>query len=302
MKISQLLKLSIKELSASTSPLLDAEVLLAYALGITKETLYRYPDRELSDDEESRFNKYVARRTKGEPVAYITGHKEFFGLDFLVDKRVLIPRPETEMLVELGLDEITNDQLPMTNKLLIDVGTGSGAIAIAIATQCRMQNVECRMFATDISKDALEVAKENAKRLGVSDRIKFLHGNLLEPVFNSTFYTLHSSLLITANLPYLTEMQWSHSPSIQYEPKQALVADNAGLACYETLLDQLKIFFEKSTVQLTLLCEMDPSQSDALSSLMRARFPGSTIQIYKDLALRDRVIVMKQNGSSVSGL
>src|SRR5437870_8737018 len=151
---------------------LDADVLLAHVLGVGKEALFAHPERELSPAEDVRFRQLVERRARGEPVAYLRGFKEFYGLRFLVDPRVLIPRPETEALVDTAREVIAGRAL-----MLADVGTGSGAVAIAIAAHERRVHV----IATDISLDALAVARENTLRNGVSERIELREGDLLAP-------------------------------------------------------------------------------------------------------------------------
>src|SRR5256885_13815561 len=148
---------------------LDADVLLAHVLGVSKEMLYAHPDTEMSLGAERRYRDLIERRAKGEPVAYLRGFKEFYGLRFLVDRRVLIPRPETEALVDAARELIAGRALTV-----VDVGTGSGAIAVAIAAHEQRVHV----IATDMSRDALAVAEANALASGVADRVEFRRGDL----------------------------------------------------------------------------------------------------------------------------
>src|SRR5438034_10113679 len=196
---------------------LDADVLLAYVLGVGKEALFAHPERELSPAEDVRFQQLVERRGRGEPVAYLRGFKEFYGLRFLVDPRVLIPRPETEALVDTAREVIAGRALTV-----VDVGTGSGAIAVAIAAH----EPRVRVIATDSSRDALAVAQANALAGGVADRVEFRLGDLLAPITERVD-------LVCANLPYLRDDALAHlvgeRTSLAYEPRAAVVAGSDGL-------------------------------------------------------------------------
>ena len=196
---------------------LDADVLLAYVLGVGKEALFANPERELSPAEDVRFQQLVERRGRGEPVAYLRGFKEFYGLRFLVDPRVLIPRPETEGLVDAAREVIAGRALTV-----VDVGTGSGAIAVAIAAH----EPRVRVIATDSSRDALAVAQANALAGGVADRVEFRLGDLLAPITERVD-------LVCANLPYLPDAsvdKWAGArSSLAFEPRDAVVAGADGL-------------------------------------------------------------------------
>src|SRR5439155_74300 len=199
------------------SAVLDADLLLAYVLGIRKEDVYAHPEPVLSADELAGYEGLIARRARGEPVAYLRGWKEFYGLEFAVDPRVLIPRPETELLV----DETVRRLAPLDSPLICDLGTGSGAIAIALAVALP----RARLIATDSSTAALEVARANASRHEVRERIDFRAGDLLAPI--------HETLdAVVANLPYLTsaEVDAGGGTSIEFEPRAALDGGADGLA------------------------------------------------------------------------
>src|SRR5688572_30800182 len=191
---------------------LDADVLLAHALGTTKEALYADPDLPVAAGPVASFDALVERRARGEPVAYLRGFKEFYGLRFTVDHRVLIPRPETETLVDAARELIAGRSITVA-----DVGTGSGAVAVAIAAHERT----VRVIATDISMDALAVARENTLRHGVADRVELREGDLLAPIADPVD-------VVVANLPYLRDDTLEHlvgeRTSLAFEPRLAVTA------------------------------------------------------------------------------
>lgn len=201
-------------------PRLDAELLLAEAAGADRAALVADPGAEVSPAAGRRFGEMVRRRLRREPVAYILGRRGFRNIELGVDRRVLIPRPETELLVELALER--------RPRKLLDVGTGSGAIALAVADELP----DCEVVATDTSPAALEVARANAARLGLADRVRFLDGTVPE---GEPFD------LILANLPYVAERDW---PSLQpeltrWEPREALLAGPDGLDAYRIFFAEL---------------------------------------------------------------
>ncbi len=263
-----------------TSPALDAEILLALAIKKPKEFFFSHPERKLTASQLAKFKKIIARRAKHEPTAYIIGQKCFYGLDFFVDKNVLIPRPETEMLVE----NIINQKL----SAIIDVGTGSGAIAISLA-----KNIPgAKVFATEISPSAIKLAKKNIKHHKVA--VELLRGNLLAPIFKKIINL--KSLVVAANLPYLTTIQWRRTPPEikKYEPRTALDGGKDGLKYYRKLLEQIKnLKNENHELQITILFEIDPSQTKSIAKLIRAIFLAAKIEIKKDLAGRDRLVIFK---------
>jgi len=198
--------------------LLEAEVLLMSATDITKERLFKNPEDKLNFWQILKLRYFLWRRKNDWPIAYLTGHKEFYGLDFIVNKNVLIPRPLSEEIIDLALQEIkANQKRPLT---IIDIGTGSGCLIIALAkTLLKTEPVEnFKFLASDISEPALKVAKQNARLHGLEKNITFLQGNLLEP-----FNNIEIDLIIT-NLPYLTPAHLQER-SIKKEPRLALVGD-----------------------------------------------------------------------------
>ncbi len=285
---------SIATLLANASQcidVLDAEILLSRTLKQPREFFLSHPEVTISWLERLRFHYTLNKRKRGTPLAYLTGHKEFYGLDFVVNKHTLIPRPETELLVECAIEEIGklgNKEIPIT---LIDAGTGSGCIPIAVAKTVQQRNITT--LAIDISRGALKIAKQNAKRHDTN--ITFLHGNLLSPLIrNSTLFLIrNSSLVITANLPYLTQEQFDEEPSIQCEPHSALVAEENGLALYRRLLEQVNFLISQfRNFPITIFLEIDPSQTDRIQKLIKQHLPQSTIEIKKDLREQDRVVII----------
>jgi release factor glutamine methyltransferase len=186
----------------------EARLLLAAASGFSEASVAAYPERALPLEIEQRFLEFVARRVTGEPVAYILGRKEFYGLELLVNPAVLIPRPETELLVELALQREFSS--------VVDLGTGSGAIALAI----KQQRPKARVVAVEASAAALEVARRNATRLGLE--VEWVHGRWLEPLAGQRFD------LIVSNPPYVAEAD-PHLPDLGFEPRSALISGADGL-------------------------------------------------------------------------
>lgn len=283
------------------SPSLDAGILLAHALKKPKEYIIAHPETKLLPTHQRRFFALVLRRARREPVAYLTGHKEFYGLDFVVNRRVLIPRPDTETLVRAVLEKVSGFRFQV---LVIDVGTGSGAIVIALAKKLKAESCKLKALATDVSAAALRVARENARRHQVS--VKFLKGNLLEPLGDlppSFRYSgnlvgsgLFNDLIITANLPYLPTREWRKTqPEIRtYEPRRALDGGPDGLRYYRELIVQLKTFesgIRNQESGIMLLLEFDPEQTTALKKLVRRAFPNARLEIKKDLAGRNRILI-----------
>ena len=264
-----------------TSALLDAQVLLAHVLHVERTTLYTYPERVLTAEQEQQFLTLIERREHGEPVAYLTGHKEFYGLDFIVDRRVLIPRPETELLVETALGLIRSTLSMHQAPIVADIGTGCGAIPIALAVQ---EPHLPYLYATDISAEALDVARLNCQRHHVEQRIRLLHGDLLAPLPESID-------LLTANLPYVgtTEMDILASDVRAYEPHLALFSGPNGL----DLLHRLFIEAKQSgilAIGATIVLEIGYQQRKPLTALVYELWPQAIVTCKKDYAGWDRVL------------
>ena len=253
---------------------LDADVLLAHVLGVGKEALFAHPERRLSDLEDERFRSLVEGRSRGEPVAYLRGFKEFYGLRFRVDPRVLIPRPETETLVDAARERIAGRALTV-----VDVGTGSGAIAVAIA----VHEHAVRVIATDSSIEALAVAEANALANGVADRIEFRQGDLLAPITERVD-------IVCANLRYLrddTVNEWvGERTSLAFEPREAVVAGADGLDVIgRCVADLPRVLAARGAA----LFECDPPQVASLAAMLARS--GLRTRTVRDLAGADRVVV-----------
>ena len=273
----------LRALSRNESASLDAQLLLAHVTGRSRTDVLAYPERALSADEAERYAALVARRGAREPVAYLTGHRAFMGLDFLTDARALIPRPETELLVSAALAEM-NAWLAGGGKppVVADIGTGSGAIAIALAAQAPSLT---RIYATDISSDALALAVENAQRLGVADRIQFLLGDLLAPLPEPVD-------LLLANLPYVAPRDEPSLPDDvrRYEPSLALYGADGGLGHLRRLITQAP---ERLTPGAVILLEFGYDQRTVVEALARETFPNAETRIIADYAGWDRVAVIR---------
>ncbi|MBU0612548.1 peptide chain release factor N(5)-glutamine methyltransferase, partial [Patescibacteria group bacterium] len=216
-----------------TSAALDAEVLLSFSIKKSREFILSHPEAIIIKSQLKSLDKLISRRKEGEPIAYLTNNKEFFGLNFYVDKDVLVPRPETELLVEIVLNNVETD----STVTIADIGTGSGCIAIAIAKNLS----KTKISATDISKHALAIAKKNSIKHGVANQIEFKHGNLLD--------ALESPVdIIVANLPYLPGSEYKKE--ISFEPKQALFGDNNGMEYLETIIKQAPLKLNKDGIML----------------------------------------------------
>lgn len=270
---------------------LDAAVLLGYVLVADRATLYAHPERALTSEEQTAFGALIERRLRGEPVAYLTGHKEFMGLDFLVDRRALIPRPETELLVEMALTEVRQrgaaaHKRPPPEALadlrVADIGTGSGAIAIALAVQ------EPRLplvYATDISAEALALAAENAQRLGVEARLRFLQGDLLEPLPERVD-------LLLGNLPYIADNEQEVlAPDVRdYEPHLALFGADDGLGHIRRLLASAPPRLKPGAV---ILLEFGYAQRAPLAEMISSLLPGAQVRFISDYAGWDRLVEIR---------
>ncbi len=252
-------------------PRLDAEVMLAEAVGCDRAALAIDP--EVPPPAARRFGEMVRRRLRREPVAYIVGRKGFRHIELAVDRRVLVPRPETELLVEVALEHKPTS--------VLDVGTGSGTIALAIADELP----SCEVTATDTSAAALEVARANAERLGYSDRVRFLEGSVPEG---------ESFNLVIANLPYIAEPDWpSLPPEVrEWEPREALLAGPDGLDAIRALLDERGRAFSRYAGKRTnaLALEVGEGQAAAVGALLREAGFGPT-EVRSDLAGIERVVV-----------
>lgn len=262
------------EAAGCETPRLDAELLLAETSGRDRARLAADSAAAVDPAAARRFGEMVRRRLRREPVAYILGRKGFRRIELAVDRRALIPRPETELLVEVAID--------LRPTRVLDVGTGSGAVALAVADEMR----EVEVVATDTSAPALELARENAARLGLAQRVAFEHASL--PAGGGEFD------LLVANLPYVSEADYrTLQPEIsRYEPREAVVAGRTGLEAIERLLGELTAgAVEASSAAL----EVGAGQAGAVEELIR-RAGYDAVDARRDIAGIERVVVGKATG------
>jgi len=326
MTIVQTLDLAVQSLKHKKTkfPQLEAEILLSHIIKKPREYLFSHPEAELTKKQASSFWFQISERIKGMPIAYLTGEKEFYGLKFLVNKNVLVPRPETELMVEEVVKRLNGTDI---NTIIIDVGTGSGCIitslagalifnfqffppqrdpakAVAIFNKFSIFNLPRRQagfqfYGTDISKKALVVAKKNAKHHNVGNKIKFINGDLLEPLIPKLKIDNCKLKIILANLPYLTPAQIKNSPTIKFDPKLALAAGPDGLKYYRRLFKQINKLSRlsgippKAVAKYILFCEIDPSQKTSIKRLAKRLLPPHEFTIKKDLRGHSRLVIIK---------
>ena len=280
--------------AGSESPRLDAELLLARAVGVGRTAIIAHPEVPVGSDAARAYEGDIARRATGEPVAYIRGFKEFYGLAFATDARALIPRPETEVLVELALEEIqgrlTAAPRPRgTPPLRIaDVGTGAGTIAVSLAVSLRRRSADrdVEIFATDLSEDALQLAKENAVGHGVADVMRFVAADLLPPVVSAPFE------VIVANLPYVRADVVPTLPvAASFEPRLALDGGAGGLDLIGALFARLPGALAPGGVAML---EIGFDQAEEVRALAASVLPGWPCRIEPDLADHPRVAVVQR--------
>ncbi len=284
MILAEAINNALKQLSAAgiTNDRLDAEVLLCHTLGRDRAWLLAHIREPLGDERRRIFEKTIDRRVQREPLQYITGNQEFWGLDFAVTPDVLIPRPETELIIEAVLGFAKKDQ----TSTIIDLCTGSGCIAVSLAKELNA----ARVFATDKSVKALGVARENAQKHGVVDRIRFLEGDLFGPL--NELDILGQADIIVSNPPYIPSGDYC---SLQvevrdYEPKIALIAGPGGTEIHQRILDEAPRFLKSKG---HLIIEMGMGQSSELLHRIRETSAFAVSTVLKDLAGIERVIVAR---------
>jgi release factor glutamine methyltransferase len=264
----------------SDSARLDAEMLVARAIDMPRSYLYAHPEDMLDEAAISRLELTIERRLAGEPMAYISGFKEFWSLELMVTPATLVPRPETEVLVDLALREIPRK----ANWNVLDLGTGSGAIAVAIASE----RPQCDISAVDVSQDALVVAAQNARHLDIAN-VEFLQGSWTEPVQDRHFR------VIASNPPYIREDD-AHLASLQAEPEMALKAGSEGLADIEVIARDCASILEAGG---TLLIEHGAEQRDQVAEILTS-YGWESIRCYDDYAGLPRVTSAHHSFSETS--
>jgi release factor glutamine methyltransferase len=254
-------------------PWLDAEILVAHVLQSSRERLHSHPDRQLTTSQRARLHRLTARRAGRVPVPYLVGEREFYGHMLRVTPAVLIPRPSSELLVELAIDWL---KAHPDRRRVIDLGTGSGAVAISVAKAVRWVRIEAR----DVSAQALRVADDNIARHKLRRRIVTVKGNLLRGAAAAD--------LILANLPYIPEALRRIRPKeLEYEPALALDGGKDGLSLIRTALAQAPAVLKPGGL---VLFECDPAQTRRLTRLAQGHWPAAQVSVHKDLAGQDRVV------------
>ncbi len=264
-------------IDSSPTAELDSEVLLSAILHKNREFMLTHPETVLSDWEQKQFQSFLKRRAKHEPISYLIGYKEFYGLRFQVSDDALIPRPATEGLVAAVL----SDTNPEKEYRILDVGTGSGCIAITLAKHFPATKI----IASDIDEKALACARQNAESLKTEKQIDFIQSDLMEKITGSFD-------IICANLPYLSIEQWQNtSPTVKkFEPKKALLGGQHGFELNAEFLRQLPAHLNPGG---KIYLEIDPASKEILTHQVSFIYPGAKTEIKKDLAGIDRVLVIK---------
>ena len=292
MTVEEVLRAATERLTASgsESARLDAELLLGSVLDVDRTAVVAHPEAQLSTDQAARYDAAVDRRAAGEPVAYIRGLKEFYGLAFAVDSRALIPRPETERLVEVAVAEVMRrltasprdrDDPPIR---IADIGTGSGAVAVALIVALRKHRVhdEFSVFATEISPEALDLARENAVGHAAADRLRFVEADLLPPYIEAPFD------LVLANLPYVRSDVVPTLPiAASFEPRLALDGGPDGLEVIRRLLERLGEGALAPDGEALL--EIGADQEAGIAEAVAQVLPGWSCRVEHDLAGLPRV-------------
>ena len=285
MLLKDVLKSALDQLTAAHvgSPRLNAETLLMFTLSCDRAYLYAHPERQLTADEESRYKHAISSRASGFPAQYIAGHQEFWGMDFIVSPAVLIPRPETEHLIETVLDIQNDRSAPLT---IVDVGTGSGCIACALAKELP----HAEIHATDISPAALEIARANAARHQLESRMRFYQADLLQGLPSSYFD------FVVSNPPYVGE---SEADQVQlevrkFEPRNAVFAGPTGTEVIERLIPEAKVILKPDG---WVIMEISGTISDKVKTLLSG---WRDLQLHHDLQRIPRVIAVRnyQSGST----
>jgi release factor glutamine methyltransferase len=288
MKIKEALKQGTAELRDLniSEPGASAEVLLSDVLNNTRTDISAHPEHELTSKEYKKFQKYLGRRKNHEPVWQIIGKVDFWGMQYLVDKNVLVPRPETEILVQEALKLVEGIKYKVESQKrvlkILDLGTGSGTIIIALASELK----DCSFFASELSSGALSVAKKNSKRLVPKAKIKFKKGDLFKPWKGKKFD------IICANLPYIPSEDMSSLAFdvVHHEPRVALEGGQGGLVIYERFFAELASHLEGGGA---VFCEIGINQGKGIEELAKKYLPKASCKVLGDLAGIDRVVIIR---------
>lgn len=276
MKVKDILQKGFSELTESTTPQLDSEVLLGFILNKDKNWIHLHLESEVKEKDLEKFLELIAKRKTGFPIAYITESKDFYGRSFNVSQDVLIPRPETETLIEQVLSDHVDNKLD-----LLEIGTGSGVIPITL----KKERPNWKIIASDISERALDIAKQNARNLNAD--IQFYQSDLLESIPKSQYN------IIVANLPYLTQSDLQDSPTaieLTYEPISALVAEDNGLALIKQLIAQSQAYLKQTGV---IYLELEPAQVPLLREWIDPHSLPFSVQAFTDLKNEHRFLKLQ---------
>jgi len=278
LRLASALQSSRARLAAVEDGAITASALLGHVLGLTRAQVLARPEQVLTPEQAAAFEALVARAAAGEPLAYLTGRREFYGLDFEIDPAVLVPRPETELLVDRAL--------ATQPARVLDVGTGSGCIAVTLAVRLP----QAAITASDLSPAALALANRNAQRQGVATRITFVHSDLLEAFLPPASNFQPPFNLIAANLPYIDTDELGTLPVARFEPRLALDGGPGGLTLVARLLRQAPAVLAPGG---RLLLEIGARQGPAALDLAYAAFPSAAVRVQRDLAGLDRLLVVE---------
>jgi release factor glutamine methyltransferase len=259
---------------AGDSARLEAQLLLGHVMHCERAALLAHPERELTGAQAEAFLNLVQRRTAAEPIAYLLGEREFYGHVFRVDQRALIPRPETELLVELGTAAVQRLRADGVEPVVVEIGTGSGAVAVALALAAG-----CRVVGTDLSYAALTLARENAARLGGS--VSFVQSDLIHALRGSVH-------VIVANLPYVPSARELPADVREYEPHMAIFGGPRGTELIERLLQEARRVLAPGG---EIGVELDEEeQAQPIASLARQLYPEAAVEVHRDGGGYDRVV------------
>jgi len=270
------------EFAAVSTPLLDAQVLLCHVLQVDRFYLYAHPERVLMPEEERRYFELIQKRAEGMPVQYLVLNQEFMGLDFYVEEGVLIPRADTEILVEAVI-QYFQERKRIFAPVIADLGSGSGAIAVSLASRIS----RAFLYAVDISEKALQISKANAERHGVSDRMRFLRGDLFEPLKAEGLEGKLDALV--SNPPYIPrgEIDNLQKEVALYEPRLALDGGEDGLDFYRRIIADAPLFLKEGGL---LALEVGYDQAQPVNQMLKEKGCFQKIEIKKDLSGIDRVV------------
>lgn len=264
--------------SCSATPYLDAQVLLEYCTGLTRVQVISEPHVTIESAAVDRYRALLGRRALGEPVAYVVGTREFYGRNFAVAPAVLVPRPETELLVELVLSSVEDARDRAID--ILDLGTGSGCIGITLALELQHMNRNFRITATDISATALEMAVQNARTLGAT--VDFKRSDWFSDLNPQSLFDI-----IVSNPPYIADNDTRLSPETRYEPRSALIAGSTGLEAISILIEEAAAHLKPAG---SLIIETGSDQHDSIRALAVQSLHWSTIETFHDAAGHERVI------------